>query len=179
MTPLELTNYWLKSIVIDFDLCPFARKPYEQGMVTIVIKKSVNEDELMQDFFEALDVFNEAGPEHMVTMLVSYPDLQLSFPEFNDLIGEIEEILAENGLDEHFQLVMFHPGFAFEGLPDDSADHYINRSPFPTVQIIRAADLALAGMTPEQAEALSRINGEKFRQLGTENLKKLFYYLSE
>lgn len=174
---LELTHYWLSSIVVDLELCPFARKPFEKGAIRL-IECTGNDPESWTAFlFDELEYLNEADPNQLSTTLIVYSNGPADFLDFNDLVGEFEDSLAEFGLDEHFQLVMFHPKFEFEGLDSTSTDHFINRSPYPTLQVIRAEEIANANFSPEKAEALSLANGRKLSELGKEKLKKLFYYL--
>jgi hypothetical protein len=35
------------------------------------------------------------------------------------------------------QLASFHPNYQFEGEPQDAASHFSNRSPWPTIHLIR------------------------------------------
>lgn len=176
---LDLTHYWLSSIVVDLELCPFARRPFENEAIKLVECSETDFELMSAFFFDQLDNLNETDPNVLSTTLIVYSKGPEDFMDFNDFVGDMEAALEEFGLDEHFQLVMFHPKFQFEGLDLASTDHLINRSPYPTLQIIRAEDIANANFSPEKAEALSRANGDKLKNLGAEKLKKLFYYLYE
>jgi hypothetical protein len=176
---LDLTHYWLSSIVVDLDLCPFARRPFENDAIKLIECSESDPEEMSSFFFDELDNLNETDHNVLATTLIIYSSGPEDFREFNDFIGDMEASLEQFGLDEHFQLVMFHPKFLFDGLDPLSTDHLINRSPYPTLQIIRSEDIANANFSPEKAEELSRANGIKLQNIGTEKLKKLFYYLYE
>ena len=45
MTAKSTVEYWLKNIVIDLDLCPFARLPYKRGVIRLSESLEVIEDE--------------------------------------------------------------------------------------------------------------------------------------
>ncbi len=176
---LVLTEYWLKSIVVALDLCPFARYPYEQGLIRINLCDEPFEADWLNFFFDELEYINAETSDSLSTTLMVLTNGPVIFDEFNDLVGDLESMLEESGLDSVFQLVIFHPQFRFEGTQVDDVDNYVNRSPFPIIQILRSSELNALKLSPERAEEISRLNSAKLNSLSTDELSKLFYYLKK
>lgn len=176
---LNLTNYWLKEIVIGLDLCPFARIPFEKGQIRVVECEEAQEEEQLAFFLEELEVLNQSEAGELSTTLIVYPHASASFIEFNDFVGDLEFMLEEAGLDEIFQLVAFHPKFVFEHLASDHLGNYVNRSPFPVLHILRAEEVERAIKHPKEGEAISFNNDKKLHALSQESLDQIFYYLKK
>ena len=64
------------------------------------------------------------------------------FAEFLKVAQYAEEILETTGLDKDIQLATFHPDYLFEG--EQAVTSYTNRSPYPTLHLLRVEDVALA-----------------------------------
>ncbi|MFY9179893.1 MAG: DUF1415 family protein, partial [Venatoribacter sp.] len=72
-----------------------------------------------------------------------------------------------------YQIASFHPDYQFGGTEPDAAENYTNRSPYPTLHLLREdsleraiADYPNVGDIPERNIAL-------MNELGTEKLKAL------
>src|SRR6478735_3993889 len=94
---LELTHYWLSSIVVDLELCLFARRPFENEAIKLIECTDSDPDEMSVFLFDELDNLNENDPNILSTTLIVYSDGPEDFQEFNDFVGEIEDSLAEFG----------------------------------------------------------------------------------
>lgn len=175
--PKSLTAYWLENIVVGLDLCPFARKPFEQGQIRTSLCEKASEEEWLNFFFEELEMINEEDSEDLSTSLMIFSNGPEDFSEFYDFYCDLENLLEEAELDQYFQLVCFHPRFKFEATEDQDISNFVNRSPYPVIQIIRTPDLEATNMTPEKAEEISFNNGEKLSCLSSEEFRRLFFYL--
>ena len=66
------------------------------------------------------------------------------------------------------QLASFHPHYQFAGAEADDITNYTNRSPWPTLHLLREASIeAAVDAFPEAAEIYDR-NIETLRALGAE-----------
>jgi hypothetical protein len=63
------------------------------------------------------------------------------FESYLDLLDEANELLFTLGYEGVFQLASFHPDYYFEGEPFNAASNYTNRSPLPTLHLIREASM--------------------------------------
>ncbi|MBC7429313.1 MAG: DUF1415 domain-containing protein [Bacteriovorax sp.] len=176
---LSLTKYWLENIVIGLDLCPFARIPFESGLIRVVECKKSDEDDQMIFFLEELEFLNQAMPSDVSTTVIVYPNASNDFSLFNDFIGELEFMLEEAALENIFQLVAFHPEFVFENTDSNEIGNLVNRSPFPTLHILRSEEVARAMKNPADGEVISFNNNKKLNELSSEAIDQLFYYLKK
>lgn len=176
---LTLSKYWLENIIIGLDLCPFARIPFKKGLIRLVVCEDMDEDDQMSFYLDELEELNEAGPEEISTTVIVYPHGPKSFPEFNDLVGDLEGMLEEANLGREFQLVLFHPEFVFEGEDPQARSNLVNRSPFPVLQILRSDEINRALKNPKDGEIISFNNEEMLNQLSDEKIDELFYYLKK
>ncbi len=176
---IELTQYWLSKIVVGLELCPFAQRPYEQGLIRLTEAPSSEIDGMADKLFDELEFLNEKLPSELSTTLIVYPNGPKDFESYYDFVIEMEESMAHVGLGEYFQLVSFHPKFRFENEAEHSVANLVNRSPFPTLQIIRADEIKNARLKINQAENISLMNTKKLVDLSKEERQKLFSYLTD
>lgn len=175
---IELTQFWLSKIVIGLELCPFAKRPFEQGLIRLSEAESSEIDEMAEKLFDELEFLNEKSPSELSTTLIVYPHGPTDFQSYYDFVVEMEESMAHVGLDKYFQLVSFHPKFRFENEDESSVANLVNRSPYPILQIIRAEEIKSARLTLNQAESISLMNTKKLINLSKEERQKLFSYLT-
>lgn len=175
---LTLTNYWLKDIVVELNLCPFAKSPFERGLVRVSESMGSNEEDIFNDFFNELEYLNEADSNKISTTLLFFSKLEKNFFEFNDFVGELEEMLEKENLSSIFQLIVFHPEFVFVDTEFNARGNYVNRSPFPTIHIVRSAEMEMAiKESLQNGEKISFMNDQKLSQLSEDEFNKLFHYL--
>ncbi len=173
----ELTNYWLQEIVIGLNLCPFARIPYQDGLIRIVENESILETDQLSFFLDELEVLQKNPSSEMSTTIISYIKDRSDFADFNDFVGLCEDLLIDSGLEEHFQLVIFHPLFVFENKDHDHPANLVGRSPFPTIHILRNAEIEIANASYTDMVGISARNEEKLMKMSTEELNRIFFYL--
>lgn len=176
---LTLTNYWLRTIVIGLDLCPFARIPYERGQIRVVECQDSTEEEQMGFFLEELEYLNQTESSEVSTTLIAYPNASSDFRVFNDFVGDLEYMLEEAELSDVFQLVAFHPEFVFEETDFDHVGNYVNRAPVPVLHILRNEDIARALKNPKDGEIISFNNDRKLHEMDKAKLDELFYFLKK
>jgi hypothetical protein len=77
-------------------------------------------------------------------------------------------------LDGVIQIASLHPQYEFAGSDADDIDNYTNRSPYPTLHLLREAsiDRAVAAF-PDAADIFER-NIETLRRLGHEGWRRLW-----
>lgn len=176
---LSLTKYWLESIVIGLDLCPFARIPFEQGLIRVVVCEDPDEDDQMVFFLEELEFLNQTNASDVATTIIAYPNASDDFFAFNDFVGELEYMLEEASLAGVFQLVAFHPNFIFVDSEFEDLGNLVNRAPFPVLHILRSVEIKNAMKNPKDGEVISFNNDKKLRELSSEAISQLFYYLKK
>ena len=70
-------------------------------------------------------------------------------------------------------LAPFHPDFQFEGTDSDDIGNYTNRSPYPTLHLIREDSIAKAAQAFPDASAIFERNIALLEKMGHEGWDKL------
>lgn len=174
----HVSEYWLKEIIIGLDLCPFAKTPFNKGLIRLIDCEHIIESEQISFFLDELDHLQKKTISELSTTLIVFSKDKNDFFEFNDFVGLCEEVLKAAKLEEHFQLVVFHPEFQLEGKDSNERVNWIGRSPYPTIHILRNAEIESAQENHPDVLGIPARNESKLFSLSGEELKKLFYYLN-
>lgn len=176
---LTIVKDWLKNVVVGLELCPFAKKPFEGDQIRLSLSLHNHPNGWHEDFVKELELLNESPKEKISTTLLILPHASQNFREFHDFVGSLEDFLEENQLSELYQLVSFHPQFIFEGLEANERGHYVNRSPFPLIHVLRSEEIALALKSIKEGENISMMNDMKLNKMNDEIFQNKFSYLTK
>ncbi len=164
---LAATRHWIERAVIGLNLCPFARAVWVKNQVRIVVSTARHVDGLLDDLDRELDLLAATPAEEIDTTLIVHPTLFPDFLVFNDFLDIADEVVAEHELEGVIQVAAFHPGWQFEGTEADDITNATNRSPFPTLHLLREDSVARAVATEGgDAEAIVARNQDTLRRLG-------------
>ena len=160
------TRNWLERAVIGLNLCPFAKSVHVKGQVRYVVSGATTDMVLLDDLERELAFLVAAAPDEWDTTLLITPDVLGAFDDFVNFLDLVEVTLRTQGLVGVLQVASFHPDYVFaEAEPDDVAN-CTNRSPYPTLHLIREASLARATAAfPDAADIYER-NIETMEALG-------------
>lgn len=172
-TVIESTRQWLEQVVIGLNLCPFARLPWVQGRVHIEVTSAYNTEQLAEALVEALLALDNAPPEERETTLLVHPQVLGDFGEYNDFLDTADALLQALGLDGVFQVASFHPDYCFAEAVDDDPANCSNRSPWPTLHLIREASIEAAVSGELSSERIYQRNIAVLQQLGVNGWRKL------
>ena len=170
---IAATREWIEKAVIGLNLCPFAKSVYVKNQVRIVVSDARHFDAFLEQLDEELDFIAAASPEDVDTTLLVHPTLFPDFLLFNDVLEIADEAVTEHELEGVIQIASFHPDFQFEGTEPDDISNYTNRSPFPTLHLIREASLDKAVEAFPEAEMIYERNIETLQKLGLAGWKAL------
>ena len=160
------TREWLEKAVIGLNLCPFAKAVYVKNQVRFVVSSAPHLDGLLEDLDRELDFLAAADPEEIDTTLLIHPTLLLDFLDFNDFMQLAEAAVEEHELEGVIQIASFHPLFQFEGTEPDDMGNYTNRTPFPTLHLLREASSERAVAAFPEAETIYERNIDTLKALG-------------
>lgn len=172
--PLDATREWVDKAVIGLNLCPFAKSVQVKGQVRYVLSDATAPEALLAELDRELRHLAAADPETTDTTLLVHPQVLQDFLDFNDFLEVAEALLAERGLDGTLQIASFHPRFQFAGTAADDISNFTNRSPYPTLHLIREASIDRAVEAFPEAEAIFERNIETLEKLGHEGWAALF-----
>ena len=169
------TVRWLERAVIGLELCPFAKPVHRLGRIRYLVSEARDPDALAGDLAEALAELARTTADEIETTLLIHPHVLGDFPGYNDFLDVADATVAAMGLEGTLQVAHFHPGFRFEGTSADDVTNATNRSPYPTLHLLREASIerALAAW-PGNPEAIYERNIETLRRLGHDGWRALF-----
>lgn len=170
---IAATRRWLEQAVIGLNLCPFARAPYIKNRVRFRVSAATDEDQLVADLAEELGLLAAADPEEIETTLLIHPQLLQDFYDFNDFLEIADATLQALGLEGELQVASFHPDYQFADSAPDAIENCTNRSPFPTLHLLRESSIDRAIEVIEDTDEIYRRNIETLRGLGWAGWKKL------
>lgn len=132
---IDETNQWIEKIVIKHQFCPFAAKPYFSQNIgyQIIIKPELRR--FPDHFLKALHALDQS--EQPDTTLLIFPDSVDDFYDYLDLLADAEDLLVDHDYEGIYQLASFHPHYQFAGTKPEDVTNKTNRSPYPTIQILR------------------------------------------
>ena len=163
---IAATREWLETAVIGLNLCPFAKAVHVKGQVRYVVSAATTAETLLTDLEHELRWLAEADPEAVDTTLLIHPSVLDDFLDFNDFLGAADALLAEMELEGTLQVASFHPRFQFAGTCEDDISNYTNRSPYPTLHLLREESIDRAVEAFPEAEDIFERNIETLDKLG-------------
>nr|WP_315476517.1 DUF1415 domain-containing protein [uncultured Undibacterium sp.] len=168
------TTLWLEKAVIGLNLCPFAKGVHIKDQIRYFVSHATTPEALIKDLMAELEVLAEANPEKIDTTLLIHPFVMQDFLDYNDFLEVADATLEELDLDGILQVASFHPQYQFEDADPDEIDNYTNRSPFPTLHLLREDSIDKAVEAFPEAEQIYEKNMQTLRALGHDAWKKLF-----
>jgi len=173
MDPIEATQAWLEDAVIGLNLCPFAKAVHGKGQIRWVLSAATTARELLDDLASELQTLAAADPEAIDTTLLVHPQVLGEFADFNDFLDVADAALEDLGLDGVLQIASFHPQFQFAGTVHDDMGNCSNRSPHPTLHLLREASVERAVAAFPEAESIYERNIETLERLGAAGWRAL------
>ena len=165
------TRNWLRSFVIEYSICPFARREYEKGSIHYSVSSSPDLAQQLEALIESCELLD--SDTRIETLLHIFPNGLSNFDHYLDFLELATQLMHEQGYEGIFQLASFHPDYLFEGVDADDASHYTNRSPFPMLHLIREASLEKALASYPNPESIPLRNIDYTRKLGLIKLQQI------
>lgn len=163
------TQAWVRHAVVGLNLCPFAKAPMVKDQIRYVVCDAGNETGLLAALETELATLAETDLEQVETTLLIHPNLFADdFLAFNDFLDAAEAAVEALGHGGVFQIASFHPHYQFAGTAPDELGNATNRSPYPTLQLLRESSVARAIDDFSEAEAIFEANVRRIEALGTE-----------
>ena len=172
-TVTDHTRQWLEKAVIGLNLCPFAKAPHVKNLVRISVSQARHLDGFLEDLDRELQLLGDTPADELETTLLVHPTLFPDFDTFNQMLDIADAAVVDNGLEGIVQIAPFHPDFQFEGTDSDDIGNYTNRSPYPTLHLIREDSIAKAAQAFPDASAIFERNIALLEKMGHEGWDKL------
>ena len=165
-TAIEDTQKWLIDAVVGLNLCPFAKAVVVKDMVRYRVCASADPADLLVLLREELQHLAEADPDQLDTTLLIAPNALPDFLDFNDFLTECDDVLMDLELDGVLQVADFHPHYQFGSTGVDDIENYTNRTPYPTLHLLREASMDKAVEAYPDASLIFERNIEVLNKLG-------------
>lgn len=168
---IAATRSWVERFVVEFNLCPFARRELEQDRLRFSVTAAADEPQLLQALereFEQL-----LADSSIETTLLIHPGALQDFYLYNQFLGDCEALLRARDLEGVFQVASFHPDYQFAGTGPDDAENYSNRSPYPMLHILREDSVARAVAAHPDADGIPGRNIATLNARGASQLRAL------
>jgi len=170
---IEATRLWLERAVIGLNLCPFAKAVHARGQIRWVLSDATTPEALLETLGEELLWLRDASPEEVDTTLLIHPQVLADFLDYNDFLETADALVESLGLDGVLQVASFHPDYQFAGSAPDDVENFTNRSPYPTLHLLREDSVSRAVEAFPDPEVIVERNVETLRKLGADGWREL------
>ena len=168
------TRAWLERAVIGLNLCPFAKAVHVKNQIRYVVSAAQTPGDLLADFVSELHTLQAAEPAEIDTTLLVHPHVLGDFIDYNDFLELAEAAIAGEGLEGEIQVASFHPQYQFAGTRPEDVENCSNRSPYPTLHLLRESSIARAVAAFPDAGQIFEKNIETLRRLGHDGWRRLW-----
>ncbi|MGL4421281.1 MAG: DUF1415 family protein, partial [Gemmataceae bacterium] len=137
-TPAALqTLDWIQSAVVGLKLCPFAAATLVGERLRITTTTATIDSSILEILEAELQWLTQSPADAPETTLLILTTGYISFYEFVQLVEICNRYIARTHREGQFQLAHFHPQYHFQHLDPDDVRNYTNRSPYPTLHLLR------------------------------------------
>lgn len=171
---IAATEVWLERAVIGLNLCPFAKSVHVKKQIRYVVSQAETPEDLQQELVRELEHLAEANPETLDTTLFIHPWVLTDFYDFNDFLDVADQTVIDLELDGILQIANLHPDYQFADSEPNDIENYTNRSPYPTLHLLREESIDRAVDAFPDAASIYERNMETMRKLGREGWRQLF-----
>ena len=165
---LNDTRRWLERAVIGLNLCPFAKSVHVKGQVHYAVSAAQTAEGLLEHLVEELKDLVALEASVRDTTLLIAPGCLSDFLDFNDFLALADRALVDLDLDGVIQIASLHPVYQFAGTRADDVTNFTNRSPYPTLHLLREESIDRGVSAFPHAEAIFEVNMQTMAQLGVD-----------
>jgi hypothetical protein len=168
------TERWLERAVIGLNLCPFAKSVHVKKQIRYAVTAAQTADELLAELEHELQHLAATEPKALDTTLLIHPQVMGEFLDYHFFLAEADALIRNLGYEGVFQIASLHPDYEFAGSAPDDIENYSNRSPYPTLHLLREESIDRAVAAFPDAEAIFERNMETLQRLGHEGWRRLW-----
>lgn len=165
-TIIAITRKWLEKAVIGLNLCPFAKAVHIKDQIRYVVTDATSPEALLELLMDELQLLADADPEKIDTTLIMHPQVLQDFEDYNEFLDVADAALEDMKLVGELQVASFHPDYQFADTDKNDIENYTNRSPFPTLHLLREESVDRAVAAFPEAEDIFEKNIETMEKLG-------------
>ena len=170
---IAATRNWLVKAVIGLNLCPFARAVHDNGRIRYAVSGATTPEALLEALAVELQVLAETDEHATETTLLIHPRVLGDFLDYNDFLELADALVEDLGFGGVLQVASFHPQYQFAGTAPGDISNGSNRSPYPTLHLLREASIARAVEAYPDTARIYEHNIETLRRIGREGWERL------
>ncbi|WP_422051627.1 DUF1415 domain-containing protein [Shimia sp.] len=170
---VKTTRQWLDQMVVGLNLCPFSSSVIARDQVRYAICDATTDADLKQFFVDELQLLLGSNENDVATSLLMFPQGLEEFGDYLTLLDWFQQLLEQADLIEHVQLASFHPHYQFEGVAADDLSHFTNRAPYPTIHLLRQAQMTKVLAHVSDPEKIYLDNIKTLNDLGRKQVEEL------
>ena len=139
---IEQTRQWIENVVVGLNFCPFAKRELRRDAVRFTVNGSGEMGDALQQLIDECG-FLDANPDTETTLLI-HPQVLGDFLDYNDFLEIADALVADLGYEGVLQVASFHPQYRFADTEPDDVTNCTNRSPYPTLHLLRESSIERA-----------------------------------
>ena len=139
-----------------------------KGQVRYALSDAVDADALLSDLVDELRLLGAHAPERIETTLLVHPRAFIDFEDHNDFLEIAEAALVALDLEGVIQIASFHPAYRFADSEPDDIANATNRSPHPTLHLLREESIERALAPFADPDAIFEANIATMERLGSD-----------
>ena len=167
------TITWLENIVIGLNLCPFAKAIHAKKQIRFVVSSACQSRELLAELKVELELLVDSDPEQIESTLLIHPGVLHEFMDYNQFLVLCDLAIEELELEGIIQIASFHPHYQFANTEPDDVTNYTNRSPYPTLHLLREDSVRRAIESFPDVEKIYERNIATLNRLGKAKMDAL------
>jgi len=169
--PATAVRRWVEDVVIDLNLCPFAKRELLADRIRFDVTDASTETELLEVLASELDRL--VSTPAIETTLIIHPHVLCDFLQYNQFLDIADRLLVQLKLEGIFQIASFHPDYQFADTEMDDPENFTNRSPYPVLHLLREDSLEKAIASTTDIDQVPLRNIETMKRIGTEALRSM------
>jgi len=122
--------------------------------------------DLLQDLIVELKNLVATDAKLRDTTLLIAPNCLHDFLDYNDFLYDADRALVDLELDGVLQIASLHPRYQFAGTVEDDITNFTNRSPYPTLHLLREDSIDRAVAAFPNPESIFEANMQTMERLG-------------
>lgn len=164
---------WLEKAVIGLNLCPFAKAVHVKKQIRYVVCDSGNPEDLLAMLMDELQTLADTSAEQIDTTLLIHPYTLNDFLDYNEFLDVADAAVEDMHLAGELQVASFHPDYQFAETFEDDISNFTNRSPYPTLHLLREDSIERAVEAFPEASEIFDKNIATLEKLGLDGWQKL------
>ena len=163
---VRTTQLWVERVVVGLQLCPFAKPVMNKGLIRYVVCQEREQAVVIEALERELLFLNNEDASVVETTLLVLAGIEGDFLDFHFLVDACRRRLKALGLRGVLQIADFHPHYEFAGAEPKDPANATNRSPYPTLHLLREDSIERARNSALSAQSIVERNQALLRGLG-------------